>query len=587
MQTLPQAQVDWQDGGAYAPEFGDVFHSRDGALGQAEQVFLHNSGLPARWRARRQFCIAELGFGGGLNFLATWAAWKADPQRPTRLHYVATEWRPWSVADLQRLHGGGPLAALADALIARWPPPLTGFHRLDLDDGAVHLLLLWGDAREQVGELEGRIDALFLDGFAPDRDPGLWSPELMQQLAERCAPDATAASYSIAAPVRHALTAAGFEVERRPGYGRKRDSLHAHRAGTPAAESARPPRVRVVGAGIAGSTLARALARRGCPVILQDLAAAPAAGASGNPRALIRPWLSRDDTASTRLTQAAFLYARQRGLPSIGPEGVVQLPRHEDDRRRFADILDAQRPPADWVRAVDRETASDLAGQRLSDEGLYFPWGFPVDPAAWCRAAIDTPGVAWRPHQALQSLKDVDEEEHVILACAHGCAALLPEWSLPMSRVRGQVSLLPAGSLPALRRTVAREGYVIPTGDGRAVVGATYERFDTPTPTLESHERNLLRLSQLLSEPPDLSPQQLAGRVGFRAVFPDRLPAVGPLPGSSRVWLATGYASRGVVWAALLAEALAAAVCGEPSPLPRTLMQALSPARLARFRSPT
>lgn len=585
MQTLPHAQVAWQDGGAFAPEFGDVFHSRDGARGQAEQVFLGNNDLPARWRGRRQFCIAETGFGGGLNFLATWAAWKADPHRPPRLHYVAAEWRPWALPDLQRLHGNGPLAALGAELMARWPPPVQGFHRLDLDDGAVQLLLLWGDAREQFPEVDARFDALYLDGFAPDRDPGLWSPDLVQTLAARCAPDATAASYSIAAPVRQALKAAGFAVERRAGYGRKRDSLHAHRSGEAVVESA-PPRVRVIGAGIAGSTLAAALARRGCTVILQEAAGSAGAGASGNPRALIRPWLSREDTASTRLTRAAFLYARQRGLPAAGEAGVVQLPRHAEDRQRFAEILAAQRPPPDWVQAVDRDAASDLAGQAVPDGGLYFPHGVPVDPVALCRSAAATPGVDWRPNTPLRALDEIDPEEVVVLACAHGCASLLPAVALPMSRVRGQLSLLPAGSLPGLRRTVAREGYVIPTGGGAGVVGATYERFETPTPTEASHARNLLRLSQLLSAPPALDAATLAGRVGFRAVFPDRLPAVGPVPGHPRVWLATGYASRGVVWAGLLAEALAAALCGEPSPLPQTLMQALSPARLSRFRSP-
>jgi tRNA 5-methylaminomethyl-2-thiouridine biosynthesis bifunctional protein len=586
VEILPLAQVDWQDGAAFAPEFGDVFHSRDGALGQAQQVFLGNNGLPQRWRGRRQFCIAETGFGGGVNFLCTWAAWRADPERPARLHYVAAEWRPWAVADLRRLHADGALAPLAEALIARWPPPFAGFHLLELDGGAVRLLLLWGDARQQFTELDARIDALYLDGFAPDRDPGLWSPALLTSLAARCAPDATAASYSIAAPVRAALAAAGFGVERRPGFGRKRDSLHAHRDGAPTAKDPAPRRIRILGAGIAGTTLAAALAQRGHPVILQDPAARPGAGASGNPRALIRPWLSREDSPSTQLTRAAFLYARQRGLAAAGAAGVIQLPRHAADRQRFAEILDAQRPPADWVHAVDRDAASTLAGQALPEGGLYFPQGFPVDPAALCRAGAASTGVDWRPGTPLTTLAGRDPDEILILACAHGAAPLLPGVALPMSRVRGQLSLLPAASLPQLRRTVARDGYVIPTGAGGAVVGATYERFETPSPTVESHARNLLRLAQLLREPPALDPAALAGRVGFRAVFPDRLPAIGPVPGWEGVWLASGYASRGVVWAGLLADTLAAALGGEPSPLPRTLRQALAPARLSRFRSP-
>src|SRR5690348_14347738 len=188
--TLPTASLARDaDGTAFSPEFQDVYHSSHGGLAQARHVFIAGNALPERWRARASFSILETGFGIGLNFLATWDAWRADPGASRRLHFVSVENRPFAREALRAaLAPFAELEALARALAAVWPPALAGFHRLHFEGGRVILTLLLGDARELLPQLVGRADALYLDGFAPARNPDLWTPEIVRELARIARP---------------------------------------------------------------------------------------------------------------------------------------------------------------------------------------------------------------------------------------------------------------------------------------------------------------------------------------------------------------------------------------------------------------
>src|SRR5690349_14050833 len=125
-------------GTPYSPVYGDIYHSADSGPGQARHVFLGGNGLPARWAGSRVFTIVETGFGLGLNFLATWQAWRADPARPGRLHFVSVEKHPFTLEALATLQARHPeFAELAAELQAAWPLPLPGMHRLDFEDGRV------------------------------------------------------------------------------------------------------------------------------------------------------------------------------------------------------------------------------------------------------------------------------------------------------------------------------------------------------------------------------------------------------------------------------------------------------------------
>ena len=255
------------DGRLVSAFYGDVYHSPSGAMGQAEHVFLRGNGLPERWRGRAAFTVCETGFGLGLNFLALWKAWRDDPQRPAALHVVSMEAHPFSGVDMAALlarHAPEPLAGMARALAAQWPALLPGLHRLEFENGAVTLTLGFGDAQARAPRLGARVDAFFLDGFAPERNPQMWATPLLRALADLAAPDATVATWACTGELRRNLADAGFDVRRAPGYGGKWHMTvgHVRQAGTaaqPAAVSSGQHAV-IVGAGLAGAGIAHALA---------------------------------------------------------------------------------------------------------------------------------------------------------------------------------------------------------------------------------------------------------------------------------------------------------------------------------------
>jgi tRNA 5-methylaminomethyl-2-thiouridine biosynthesis bifunctional protein len=454
----------------------------------------------------------------------------------------------------------------------------------------------------------------------------------MNGLARLARPGATAATYTTARAVRDALAAAGFVPELRPGFGRKRQMLVARfspprppRHAPPVAPQWSERRAVVVGAGLAGAAVVERLAARGWAIELIERHAGPAAEASGMPAGSFHPQVSRDDSILSRLTRAGFLYAldRWRALEVAGHWlewqrcGVLQVAKDARDEARMAAAVRALGFPAGYVDFLPRGTAGSRAGVEIKSGGWWFPesgWIHPVElvaaqlAAARARGAVAVrtsttahalarDGEIWRvlaPDGAVIASAPV-----VVLANSHDAARLVP-LGAPLKRVRGQLTLLPAGSLPRLRAVLAGLGHLVPAGNGAAVAGATYDFEDEDAaPSEEGNTGNLARLERLLpGSAAHLDPARLTGAVGFRCVAPDRLPLIGALPDIQAARLdsrafprlpglygALGYASRGLTWAALGGELIASAVEGEPPPLEGDLVDAIDPARFALRRA--
>ena len=615
------------DGTPMSLRYGDVYHSADSGPGQARHVFLGGNGLPARWAGRASFTILETGFGIGVNFLATWDAWRRDSARPRRLHYVAIEKHPFLRDDLALLLAGYPeFVALARELADRWPAPLPGTHRRVLENGGISLTVVFDDVASALKRLDARADAIYLDGFAPSRNPEMWSAPVLRAVARRAQPGATCATWSTARAVRDALADAGFALELRPGFGHKREMLvgqYEPRGATgrrPAAVAREGERhAIVVGAGLAGTAAAASLASCGWRITIVDAAPGPAGGASSLHAGSFHPLVARDDSLLARLSRAAFLHALDawRELERRGHAiawdrcGVLQLARRYDGDDTLRAAIDSLGFPASFVEHVDAATASTRAGLRVDRPGAWFPDGgwarAPSIVRAQLDAAMATQGSAFlgsRRVDALARAPDgwrisdeagatIAEANAVVLANAADIARLSPIGTSIRS-VRGQVSYLPAAAFAAPRAVVIGHGYVLPAVDGTVVVGSSYDVESTDAgPTVESHEGNLVRLATLApANRADVDATALAGGVGFRAVVADRLPLVGPLPdpeapspGADRVAVREGlyaigaFASRGLVWSALAGDILAARIDGEPLPVETDLAAAIDPAR--------
>lgn len=604
LKTIVPARLEFKGGVPYSAAYGDIYHSADGGTGQARHVFLQGCGLPEAWASRPSFVLLETGFGTGLNFLTTWAAWRADPARPARLHFLSVEKHPFRADDLARLLAQWPeFTALSDELLANWPTLTPGFHRIALDGGRVQLTLMLGDANDCLHQVQAGVDAFYLDGFAPDCNADLWQPRLFDALARLAKPAAMAATYTVAAPVRHGLTQAGFVCEKRAGYGRKRHCLSARFAGKSNwVESAVPQHVAVIGAGVAGTALAHALAQRGIAVTVLERADSPAQAASGNPVAVFRPVISRDDNRASRLTRAAFLHDL-RAWAALGEQvewsrcGVLHLAKDADAATKQQQALADTAPPADFARWVELGEARELANWPVAAPGVFYPTAGWVVPVSLCRAWLDHPAIQLRTGCAVASVQTVAtgwqvldrdgavlaEADVVVLANARDALSLAPDQTWPLHTVRGQITQLPRGCLPEIQRVIACEGYVAP-GAGQLLVGATYEHDDDDTaPRTASDLANLARLEAVLPGAGERFVEgAVSGRASLRATLPDRLPIVGAVGGQAGLYVAAGYASRGVVWAGLLGEALADLMTHQPLPLEAELMQAISPQRFTR-----
>lgn len=582
-------QLTWtEEGEPRSGRFGDVYFSRDDGLAETRAVFLNGCGLPEAWAGRRQFTVAELGFGTGLNIAALLTLWKAHRPQGGRLHIFSIEGFPLTVDEARRALSNWPeLVEAAEALTGAWPAGTPGFHRVDLPGFDAVLDLAIGDAEWALKEWSGQADAWFLDGFSPALNPGMWSPEVMDQIAARSAPGARIATFTVAGAVRRGLAERGFTVEKMPGHGRKRERLEAHLPSLPAPEVA--PTVAVIGAGIAGASVVRALKAAGVtPLVFEG--DRPGAGGSGFPSGLVTPRLDAGDLGIAGLYAQALERAHDlyRATPDvIIAEEVLQLPQAERDAARYAKIAAQSLWPAGAMTVITTDEASAHIGEPSATGGLLMTGACAVKPAAvlsaWLGEAdvikasvtrIEKSDAGWQLFDGDALLAQVDA---VVLTAGWGSADLLDQRDTAprLSPVRGQANWI-SGPAPS---PVAWGGYAAPT-EGGLLFGATHDRGDTSTEVREADTtRNLTTLEQRL---PQLAASARASetlntRAAIRATTADRLPLAGAL--DQGLFILGGLGSRGLSAAPLLGEHIAAQITDAPSPLPQAAAARVDPMR--------
>lgn len=619
--------LEWQDGQPVSSAFGDIYFSRDSGIDETRHVFLRHNDLERRWRNPdgRLFTIGETGFGTGLNFLCAWQLWNACATQGQRLHFVSTEKFPLTLAELQQALALWPeLEPLGTQLLRQYASIAPGWRRMTFDDGRVMLTLLVGDARETLPALRARINAWFLDGFAPARNPEMWQPDLLQEIARLTAPGGTFATFTSASPVRRGLESAGFSVKKVAGFGSKRDMLCGSMSQQPQPVLERDRRAIVIGSGIAGTASAFSLAQRGWQVTLIERHDRLAAEASGNPQGVLYPRLSGHDIPLGRVALHGFLHTLSllRRLLEKHADwddcGLLQQAFNARETKRCEEVL-ARGLPLDLVRGVDAFEAAGLTGIAMPYGGLWFPAGGWVHPPALCRALAAQNGIRIvTSNEALHLQCGIGgwqvwghgeclaEAPVTVLAGANDIVRFEQSAHLPLEPVRGQITVLPATAESSrLKAVVCTDGYISPMRQGRHCAGASFAPEDRGMEVrIRDHEQNLAMLKHL--SPPlhrtlgTSSPETLQGRVSLRCATPDYLPMAGPLldaalllerfsPGSRLTeehlpWLEglyvnTGHGSKGLLTAPLCGEIIAAMLEDEPLPVDVALARALDPNR--------
>jgi tRNA 5-methylaminomethyl-2-thiouridine biosynthesis bifunctional protein len=534
---------------------------------------------PARfWQGRERYTVFDTQYGSGANVAALMDAWRVDPARPQRLHIVA----------------------LAEGL-------LPGFHRVPQPDAGVTLDLLAAPLEPALAQLTARIDFAWLRGVAGQ------GTGFARGLARLAASDAHLAFDALDHEQAGALAAQGFVFDEDAAGAR----FASRKPRLPLAPV--PPRQAIViGAGLAGCAAAERLCARGWQVTLVERHARVAREASGNLAGIFMPLLSKDDNIPTRLTRAAYLYALRYWdtLGGIGRAiegaacGVLQLARDGDHAEASRAIAASGQYPREFAEWLESPQAQQLLGLPAPDGAWLFRQGGWARPGSVCEAMLAACGARLSARFGAGSVtlarhgnewevrgadgKAIARAGTVVLAGGAGSTQLAQAARLPLSALRGQVTHLDAATLPALPFVLCREAYLTPAAGGVACAGATYDLDADPQLRAASQQENIERLRALVSDPAAGAGAPLTGRVGFRSVAPDRLPLVGALPdfdaaGSTErlrdvprhpgLHGLLGYASRGLIWAPLCAELLAARLENEPLPLEANLADALDPAR--------
>ncbi|CAM3474983.1 MAG: bifunctional tRNA (5-methylaminomethyl-2-thiouridine)(34)-methyltransferase MnmD/FAD-dependent 5-carboxymethylaminomethyl-2-thiouridine(34) oxidoreductase MnmC [Halomonas sp.] len=657
--ALTTPTLTWnEDGAPRSAAFDDIYFTRGDGRAETEHVFLGANHLPERfasWTLARPFVIGETGFGTGLNMLCAWACFEQHAPPNARLHLLSTEKYPFDRLALERALAVWPsLAAYTQVLCAQWPAAVSGIHRLHLTE-RVTLDLHFGDTTERLEQLDGQVDAWFLDGFAPSKNPDMWHPALFNAMAARSRPGATFATFTCAGIVKRGLKAAGFHWQKVPGYGRKREML-AGSIESPPSDQRRektpwftPPSIEVakhvaiIGAGLAGSSVAAALARRGVQVTVIEREA-PGAGGSGNRQGALYVKLAAETNHQSRVYLAGLLYsqrwlAQQRctqplsASPLWQPCGVIQLASGDKEALRQQRFIEQHPLPSEVVSAMQNPALTDTAALTIdASHGLFYSQAGWVRPKALCEhllshsnitllqgdvASFDrkdaacASGQGWQLHLADGRIVEADQ---VVVASAHLANRFAQTLALPLQSVRGQVSEI---NLPEQvagpSRVICAGGYVAPALDGVLTFGASFVPNNATTDvSAADHQRNIDELRQTLpalvaeleQAGSNLSPENLQGRAAVRAASPDKSPYAGPVPvadtwradycvlskDATRVpdkrgehhrglWITTAHGSRGLASAPLCAELIASRLCDEPMPLEVPLVDHLHPGR--------
>jgi len=575
MLTVQHAQLNFNPSGTpYASDYQDTYFSQAGAVEECQHVFIHGNQLPQRW-SQKNFTIAELGFGCGINFLTTASEWLKHAHADSRLHFISFEKTPVKPEDLKKIHAQLNCdQALSQQLLTHYPPPVMGSHRLHFAQNKITLTLIFGDVIAQLQKNDFEADAWYLDGFSPNKNPSMWCEEVAQRIYQLTKHQGTFSTYSVASEVKRNFSAAGFECRKSAGFAHKKHMLigtcykpsplknyhykeKSWLQAQPVNTQTSTQSAIIIGAGMAGFNIAAALAKRHWHCTIIDKHQGIAMEGSGNQNAILMPKLSVDHDIQSQLTLQGFLYSLQlfqqldeQTSHTLWHEcGAIQISRDVMQASRMQQIQNSQTLPPELIQVVTQRQAEQLSACPVSDGGWYIPRAGWIVPAQLCHALWDQhqdkiqfkggheitqlrqQGTHW---QVMAQDKLIAEAEHVVIANALTCRQFEQTSWCMMHAKRGQLTHIPQSLSPVHpQKILCSDVYITPAVNQHYILGASFISADTDTRIRHmEHKSNLEKLNKMLSDDDQLLAlnqhiDTVGGRAGIRAVSPDRLPVVG------------------------------------------------------------
>ena len=641
----------WRDGQPYSELFDDIYYSSNEAediSGESEfqHVFFKHNALPERWQGRNNFVIAELGFGSGLNCILTireWLKYCAKCKEEKTLHYVAIEKYPLSAeAIVELISRYAELKPLCDELVENYPPAIETTHIRRLFDNRVVIHFKFMDAYNALAENKLNVDAWFLDGFSPAKNPAMWSQELFLCIAQNSSYGATCSTDTSAGLVKRNLQKAGFVVKKVSGYGKKRDMLVAelpveelNNTTTPSLKYKDKPwfepplqkaaaikNATIVGAGIAGLSLAHALVQRGWDVTIVNNHGDSKKQASANPAPIVYPRLSINNDVDTEYYIAAYCYALYvfKSLQKKSQrrfwfdDGLLQLM----DKKRIRQIINKFQFNCDFIsiaEGLDNESVAKKEGKAIvnyASAGVVLPailsdilqneCGDKLNIINAEVTNINYDGKKW---QCLGGSQLIQESEILVIANGMAINDLALSLKFPLEVIRGQVvELNESQASHQIKKTLNAEVHITPAIYRKHYLGATYTRNSWNTEVSQKDNRALLESLNKIY--PDIFKEDDVSKtwVGFRTMSKDRVPIVGAVadvsffnkeyadiglgsttkiypPASylNGLYISAAHGSRGFTSSFLSAEIVASFISGEPDPVSKRVIDYLSPSR--------
>lgn len=590
--VLKTAKLDWRNANTpVSSHYDDIYFSSDDGCAESHYVFIQHNDLEQRFQSldKTHFTIAETGFGTGLNFLQTWHYWQQHKREGQKLYYISAECYPLSKSDLKKSLDCWPqYSELSKILYENYPPAIRGIHCIELTDGVTLILLLDEAVNGFNGLIENQhpsfsydksraVDAWFLDGFAPSKNPDMWTDELFNCMAQLSHRNTSFASFTAAGIVRRGLQSAGFEVTKVKGFGKKRDMIRGKYTGLPIqtnnctptlrsrpynafwpiyrnTKNNRPKTALIIGAGIAGISTAKTLADAGIKVTLIDKNSDAMLEASGNPQGVLFPKLSHEQSNFSEFNLLSLLYAKRFYQEDLFKEGFKQcgmLQIVSDKELNAASKLVEQFSTIDnFVSLIDATKASEISNTLIQDNCLWYPETGWLRPESFRKAFQKIKNIVFYGNTEITHLEkksgiwlaqsstgEIFKADNIIIANAFSANKLLPELKLPLKNIRGQITQFTASGYKQIETVICHDGYICPIDNksndkiATYTCGASYELNDNDAQLKNSSQQyNIDILKKHLPDFNKLNISTPTGRVNFRCSAPDYMPIVGPVP---------------------------------------------------------
>jgi tRNA 5-methylaminomethyl-2-thiouridine biosynthesis bifunctional protein len=574
-------------GAPRSEQFDDIYFSAEDGFAETQHVFFNGNDLPAAWQGKDSFTIAETGFGTGLNFLAVWKLFEENSHPSQTLDFISVEKYPLSPNQIREALATWLelLGDRIDILLENYPLRINGFHRIKINE-QVTLTLIFDDIAEALPQLNAVVDCWFLDGFTPAKNPEMWNVEVFQQMARLSKTGASFATFTAAGDVRRGLQEVGFVVEKRKGFGHKRDMI----AGILAKGGANLPhaikkgsKVAIIGGGLAGTSCAYVLKQYGYNPIIYEASDRLAAGASGNEVGFYNPRFSKlRDGMSDFYTSAYAQFirlAKNAGKEiNYNPCGALHLMTTSEKLERFKALVSNWGLHRDHVTILDKDEASNAAGITLDCETLYLPDSGSISPNKLCHYYAKDIDV--RFNQRIEDLNQLDAEAIIICNASSVASYDCLSW-LELETVRGQITKIKASKKTAnIKSNIHYGGYLSVAHNDTNVIGATFQKWIDHTDILdEDHDRNLKTMIDAIPSLSDESLTVTQGWAGKRTASKDRFPIVGPVPERDNVYISSAFGSHGIVGSIAAAHYLVDLIRGGPLSLSQNSSKSLLPKR--------